>query len=287
MAHLKLFISLCISLSISLSLKAQEFVEQTFFSPRTGIGHSCDITEKGYLNFSLFHRMGRISSGPSELFGLNQASSLFALDYGITNTLMAGFSAGSLEKNFSGFAKFKILRQSTGERATPLTVSLLSQMEVRTGPLSYPQGKYYTSSRFYYVNQLVFARKFNETFSAQFSPVAVHRNMVEARADKNTVFLAGFGARYKVKRKMAITADYFYLLPKQIVSTINNEQAQSSFSAGVEFFTGKHSFQLFVTNAVAPNERLFMAGTSENPFKKGLHIGFNITRLFHIVNYYE
>ncbi|MDD3875037.1 MAG: DUF5777 family beta-barrel protein [Bacteroidales bacterium] len=264
-----------------------EFIEQTFFNTRVANNHSSETLERGYLDFRLSHRMGRISSGVSEMFGLNQAFSQFALEYGITNNLMFGVNTNSSEKIYSGFIKFKFIKQSTGKVEMPLTMTWFSNSEIKTGTLDYPNNQYYFSSRLFFTHQLIISRKFTDKISFQISPTLVHKNMVKTRNDNNNIFLTGIALRYKFKRKMAFNAEYNYVFPGQIYSDIDGHRPVNCLSVGIDIYTGKHNFQLFFTNAVAMNEKSFLTETTENVFKKGIHFGFNITRLFNIVNYYE
>lgn len=265
----------------------KEYVEQTFFSTRIANSHSIETLERGMLDVRLGHRMGRISGGISELFGLNQAYSQFGLEYGVTNNLMTGINNNTIDKIYSGFIKYKIIKQSKGSHSMPLSLSWFSNTEIQTGKLNYPNDQYYFSSRLFFTHQLIIARKFSDKFSFQLSPTLVHKNMVKTRADKNNIFLLGIASRYKIKRKIALTGEYNVVFPRQINSNINGSLPTNSLSFGIDIFTGKHTFQFFISNSVAMNEKTFLTETTEKFSPKYLHFGFNITRLFNIVNYYE
>jgi len=271
----------------SINNKETEYTEHTFFNTRIADIHSIETLERGVLDVRLAHRMGRISSGVSEFFGLNQASSQLGLEYGITNNLMVGVNNNTLNKLYSGFIKYKILKQSTGKIVMPVSISWLSNTEVQTGKLNYPNDQYYFSSRLFFTHQLIIARKFSDKFSFQISPTLVHKNIVETRADKNDIYLMGLATRYKIKRKIALTGEYNVIFPHQIYSNFNGSLPVNSLSIGIDIYTGKHTFQFFITNSVAVDEKSFLTESTEKFFKKGIHFGFNISRLFNIVNYYE
>jgi len=264
-----------------------DYITNTFFCTRLANTHTIETLDKGVLDVRLGHRMGRIQSGIENLFGLNQASSQFGVEYGITPVLMIGLNTNSLNNVYSGFVKYKILRQSTGKKEIPFSISLLSNIEIKTGALNYPNNQFYFSSRLNYTQQCIIARKFSDKFSFQISPVLVHKNMVKTREDHNNIFILNLGSRYKIKRKIATTIEYNYLLPNQIYSDINGMKPLNSISIGLDLFTGKHTFQFFITNVVAMNESALFTENTEQIFQKGLHFGFNISRLFNIVNYYE
>ncbi len=59
--------------------------------------------------------------------------------------------------------------------------------------------------------QMIAARKFSDKFSFQFSPILLIRNRVAVTEDNATLALGG-GARYKVTRTIALTADYHHTL---------------------------------------------------------------------------
>jgi hypothetical protein len=257
-----------------------EYAEKTFWSSRIINGQSIETLSYGQLDFRLAHRMGRISSGPKSLFGLYQASSQFNLEYGISDRLMVGLASSTIDKLYCGMAKYKILRQSTGGKKMPVTLTWLSEVAVNSSALDYPDNNYYFSSRLTYTHQVLVARKFNERLSLQFSPTVIHRNMVKTAADKNTVFAFGLAGRYKVTRKMAITAEYYYLLPDQVVSLINSSKVTGPLSAGVEWFLGRHTIQIHLTNTQGMDEKSFITETIERWDKKGIHFGFNIATYF-------
>lgn len=273
--------------SITEPAEETEYIEQTFFSTRIAHVHNAETLEKGVMDFRLCHRMGRIGNGPKELFGLNQATSQFGIEYGLTNRLMFGVNTNTNDRIYLGFIKYRLLRQSTGKVNMPVSLTWYSNTEINTATLDYPNNQYYFSSRLFFTHQLLLARKFSDKFSFQIAPALVHKNMVKSREDKNNIILTGLGLRYKVKRKVALTVEYNYIIPGQIYSPINTHMPTSSLSLGVDIFTGKHTFQFFISNSVAMNEKSFMTETTENIFKNGIHFGFNLSRLFNVVNYYE
>ena len=59
----------------------------------------------------------------------------------------------------------------------------------------------------------------------------------------------------------------------------------NSGSIGMDIYTGKHTFQVFITNATTMAEKAFITESTEKLGKGNIHIGFNISRFFNIVNY--
>jgi hypothetical protein len=57
------------------------------------------------------------------------------------------------------------------------------------------------------------ARKFNDRFSFELVPTMVHYNLVQTRAQPNDVFALGFGGRFKITQRLAITGEYMLQMP--------------------------------------------------------------------------
>ena len=108
------------------------YATATFKSTRIMNGHSIERMPPGQLDFRISHRFGRINSGAYEFFGLDQANIHFGLEYGIMKWLMVGIGRGTYEKTFDGSAKFTLLRQSSGDRTMPVSVSLFSSAALKS-----------------------------------------------------------------------------------------------------------------------------------------------------------
>ena len=102
------------------------YTTATFKATRILNGHSIERMPTGQLDFRIHHRFGRLNSGGYELWGLDQANIHFSLEYGITDWLMVGVGRGTYEKTYDAFVKVSALRQSTGLRNIPVSVTLLS-----------------------------------------------------------------------------------------------------------------------------------------------------------------
>jgi hypothetical protein len=81
------------------------------------------------------------------------------------------------------------------------------------------------------------------------------------------------GTRFKLSRRIALVADYHYLL-----SGLDDDIYHNSLSAGIDIETGGHVFQLHFSNAEGMNEKAFITGTTD---KWGdVRFGFNLSRMF-------
>lgn len=259
--------------------KTTDYTTATFKTTRIVNGHSIENVGEGVLDFKISHRFDPINNGVYDLFGLDGASIRFGLDYGITSRLMVGAGRSSNEKIIDGFAKYKILRQSTGKRNMPVTLSYLVDAQIKTVKFPDETRDNKFSSRFYYTHQLLLARKFNERLSLQLMPTLVHRNLVRTTEDKNDVFAIGGAGRVKLSRRVTFNVEYYYVPTGQIVS---NDYA-NSLSFGFEIETGGHVFSLHFTNAQDMTYKGFITETPVDFFdKNGIRFGFNISRVFTI-----
>ncbi len=257
---------------------AINYTSATFKASRIINGHSIEQMKKKQLDFRISHRFGPLNDGGYGLYGLDQSKIHFSLEYGVTNWLMLGIGRGSQNKIYDSFAKFKILRQSTGAKVMPLSLSYFTSIEMKTQKFDDPTRTNYFSSRISYVNQLLIARKFNDNFSFQLSPTIIHRNLVKTELDQNDIYSMGFGARYKLSKRLSLNAEYYYTYNpnRKFLDT----RYYNSASVGIDIETGGHVFQIMLTNSLGMREGTFIPQTTDNWFDRGIHLGFNISRVF-------
>ncbi len=237
--------------------------------------HSLESTSAGVLDIKISHRFGMLNRGAYDLFGLDNATIRIGADYGITDRITIGFGRSSYEKTLDGFVKYKFLRQSSGKRVMPITAALFASTAIEGLRWANPDRENYFSSRLNYTYQLIFGRKFSDSFSLQFSPTVVHRNLVKFSIEANDVYAAAMATRIKLTKRMAINAEYVYLLPDQLVPGYRN-----SLSIGFDIETGGHVFQLHFTNSTSMIEKGYVTETSGDWLDGGIHFGFNVSRVF-------
>jgi len=244
----------------------------TFKATRVINGHSVETVGKNNLDFIISHRFDRVNRGFEEFFGLDAATNRLGLEYGINDRMMLGMGRSSFQKTFDYFAKYKLLRQTSGAVNVPVSVSLLGGYMIRTQNTSPRLSSYDRSS---YTAQILIARKFSEAFSLQLSPTLIHRNRPDIFTDNKTVLASGISGRMKLSKRSSINGEYNYVLPNQIDDSYSNNL---SFSFDLE--TGGHVFQLLFTNSFGMTERQFSTETTGNWGKGDIHFGFNISRTF-------
>jgi|688.fasta_scaffold274255_3 hypothetical protein len=253
----------------------QSYTSATFKTTRIINMHSVENAAAGVMDFRISHRFGFINTGAYDLFGLDQALMRIGLEYGVTSRLMVGFGRSNVNKAYDSFLKYKILRQGSGKRNIPVSVSYFASAVCNTVKWADPNRDNYFSSRMQYTHQLLIARKFNNDLSLQLTPTLVHKNLVPMLQDKNDILAMGFGGRYKLTQRFSVNGEYIYVLPNQITSTFYN-----SLSLGVDIETGGHVFQLHLTNSTSMLEPGFITESVGQWKKGGIHFGFNVSRVF-------
>ena len=259
------------------SVIERDFTSATFKSTRVINLHSNEQAAAGEMDFRISHRFGFLNTGAYNLFGLDQALMRFGFEYGITDKLMVGVGRSNVNKAYDAFVKYKIIRQQTGKRNVPVSISYFGSMVCNTIEWPDPSAPNFFSSRLFYTHQILVARKFNEQFSMLLAPGVVHRNWVETFDEKNDVFNVGIGGRYRLTKRFAINGEYIYNLPNQLAS-----QYVNSFSLGCDIETGGHVFQLHLTNSTSMTEPGFITESVGKWKKGGIHFGFNVSRIFNV-----
>jgi hypothetical protein len=255
------------------------YATATFKSTRVMNGHSVERMPPGQLDVRISHRFGTLNSGAYNFFGIDQANIHLSLEYGILKWLMAGIGRASFEKTFDGFTKFTLLRQSSGGKIMPVSVSAVTSIALKSLRFPDETRKNYFSSRLAYTSQLLIARKINPEISVQISPSWVHRNLVGTELDPNDIYSIGAGGRIKLTKRTSLNGEYYYLLnPKSGFS----QGIYNPLSVGFDIETGGHVFQLIFTNSLGMIEKQFIGETTGSWEKGDIHFGFNISRVFNL-----
>lgn len=246
-----------------------------FKSTRIINGQSVEIAPKGEMILTISHHFGRINSGISNFFGLDQSTVRLGLEYGITDQIGIGIGRSSFNKMVDGGLKVRLIRQQAGAKRFPVTMVWYSSVNVKTLPWSQPEREYLFAHRIAYAHQLLIARKFSPDLTLQLTPSLIHFNLVPLERDYNTIPTIGVGGRYKLLPRITINTEYFYI-PKKY----RKPETDLSFSLGMDIETGGHVFQLFFTNSMAIYDPGFIAETNGKWGKGDIFFGFNITRVF-------
>ncbi len=256
------------------SVPVREKVTSTFKSTRVINAHSVEMLAKGNLDFRILHRFGRVNDGVKQWFGLDNASMRMSFDYGLTNNLMIGIGRSTFRKEIDYFVKGRVFQQSKGPGSIPFSLIIAVGSTIWTESSDFYKTSV-TDRTAHYV-QIIAGRKFSEDFSLQLSPIVVHRNLIEVDDNDNTIYAIGGGARYKVSKRIAFTADYHHVLNG--LTSANTDP----LSVGIDIETGGHVFQLHFSNVVGMNERAYITQTTDNFFNGDIRFGFNLSRIFKV-----
>ena len=255
-----------------------EYVKYSFKTNRVINLHSLENTAAGVMDFKISHRFNPVNEGFYDLFGLDGAQQRFGFDFGITDNLTVGVNRNSYRKAYDGFAKYRILRQSTGKVNMPITLAVMTSAAIETQKFDDPNRTNYFSSRMFYTSQIIVGRKFSEAFTLELAPTYVHRNLVATSVEKNDIYALGVGTRVRLTKRVALTGEYMYVFPNQLASNFKNMLA-----LGVDIETGGHVFQLHFTNSPSMSEYSFVTQNDTNFFAEGgsgMRMGFNVSRVF-------
>ncbi len=256
-----------------------EKVTNAFKSPRVINSHSMEMLAAGALDFRILHRFGQINQGYKQLFGLDNATMRMGFDYGITKNMTVGIGRSTFKKELDGFLRYRILWQSKGEKAIPLSLVWTSGIS-RDGsdsPLSDPDLIVTEARRLTYYHQLIIGRKFTERFSLQLSPILLHSNIVDNQLIPNDLFALGVGARYKISKRIALVIDYSFPF-----NNFPRDYTMHPLSIGFDIETGGHVFQLHFSNATGMNERAYLDEHNGDWFNGDIQFGFNLSRIFQL-----
>jgi hypothetical protein len=180
--------------------------------------------------------------------------------------------------------KYNILHQNE-DNSMPVSLSYYGNivLDLRKEDAFGPVERYRDIHRISYFTQLILARKFSETFSAQIAPSLVYFNAVPQFTNeskyKNLNFGLSAGAKVSVTSSHSLLLEYDQLLTKQDLAD-ETLKPKPNLALGWEIGTATHTFQVFVANySQIINQRNLVFNT--NSFSDGEYLfGFNITVRF-------
>jgi hypothetical protein len=262
-----------------------DYTIATFKGTRLVNGHTIETKNAGSLEFIFQHRFGRVRGGLYEMFGLDDASVRLGLDYGITDNLSVSIGRNSEDKIMDGYLKYRVLRQSSGSKNMPFTLTALGGMAYSIKPSKDDDPDFKTVDRLAYTAQLLIARKFTTAFSMQLMPTFIHKNAVNKFAEENDHIALGIGGRIKITKSVALTSEYYYRFDPPSNGALENNlilPRYNAFGLGIDIETGGHVFQLILTNTASLTERTVITETNGDFFGGDIHLGFNVTRTFQL-----
>jgi len=256
-------------------VKSEVKLERAAFESTALIDNQTNVLNtKGTLEMVLNHRFGLVDDENS-LLGLWSPSNIrIALSYAVHDRVTVGFGS-TKDKRLQDFnLKGAILRQ-TRENEMPVSVTYYGNFTINAKK---KENFNLVQDRYSFFNQLIIARRFSPKVSFHVAPSISHYNLVDKNMENDMIAISA-GGRVKISPQTSIIAEY-----SQPITSFedNNLEPEPGVSLGVEFSTGSHAFQIFVTNykGIVPQENFMY---NQNKFFDGdFMIGFNITRLWHL-----
>lgn len=286
--------------------KKTVLTESTFKTLRIGFSHSVETRKKGVLELSAYTRYWNIPeidgvATETNNFGSDRVSARFGADYALNNnlTLGAGWANNGV---YDGYLKYRLVRQKTGAKNTPFSITLLGAVAHRSEELgnvslasspdptdiynpSIPKASTNIDGSFAektnLTAQILIASKLDRNFSVQISPTVINRGSNRFEDDPDLHLAIGFGGRYKLGKHVSIASEYFYV-PKQYA--LNSFETFGPFSLGVNWEVSKVQIQMFLTHTGDFTEDLYITETPVNFNTKdgNLFFGWNFSYVFHL-----
>ncbi|MFO7718851.1 MAG: DUF5777 family beta-barrel protein [Gillisia sp.] len=252
--------------------KSEVKLERAAFESTALIDNQTNVlNNKGTLEMVMNHRFDLVNT-PNSLIGIYGAANIrIAFSYAIHDRVTVGF--GTTKDNVMQDFNLKgaILRQ-TRENEMPVSVSYYGNFTIDARKKENFQ---YTEDRYSFFNQLIITRRFSPNVSFMVAPSISHYNVVPSTM-KNDMIAVTVGGRAKISPQTSIIAEY-----SQPITSFENTP-EPGVSLGVEFSTGSHAFQIFVTNYKGIVQQKNFMYNQNNFFDGDFMIGFNITRLWHL-----
>ena len=226
---------------------------------------------KGSLQLEISHRFSEIKD-MSDLLGIyGSANTRLALDYGITDRIMAGFGTTRDYKLQDFEWKVSIFTQ-TRSWSVPLSLSYYGNMviDARDKENFGPEDQYKFAHRMSYLTQAIASVKTGPV-SFQVIPSFAWFNAVEE--GYNNVNLAlSFGLRAQVIKMSSIVMEY-----DQPLTQHEALEVYPNLSLGIEVGTSTHSFRIFVANYQNIIKQYNLFYNTNNPWDGNFRFGFNIS----------
>jgi len=271
---------ICSSIVLNAQEEAKKKVDKPVRSPyETAILIDFPTTltpSKGALQLLIHHRFGVVDN-IKDLYGIYAPSNIkMTLDYGVTKNIMVGIATEKNNKMQDLHWKWTILNQTRSGRI-PVSVSYFGMVALDARQDDFFGENYTFTNRFSYFNQLIVSRKFTPELTLQTAVSYSHFNAVDegVKHDHMGWHLSG---RYKIWNSNSFLFEY--TLPFKLASSEELNAPKHGLSAGIEFGTSTHGFQVFASNYNALNPMLNVSRTQNNFFEGDILLGFNITIRF-------
>jgi len=230
---------------------------------------------KGALKLEISHRFAEIKE-IDDLYGIyGSANTRLAVDYGITDRIMAGFGTTRDYKLQDFEWKVSLLTQ-TRSNSIPVSLSYYGNMVIdaseNDGEYFGPKENYKFMHRMSYLTQLIASSKLGPV-SLQVIPSFAWFNGVQ-EGYNNVNFAMSFGARAQVIGSSSIIFEYDQPITKH--EAPEAVPVKPNFGFGFEVGTSTHSFRVFVSNYTKIIKQYNLFNINNDPVGTW-HFGFNIS----------
>jgi len=234
---------------------------------------STKMTAKGEWYVLISHRFGDLTEGLDNFFGLDDAYTKIGAIYGITDGLSVGLSRQTNNKIYELTAKYRLKSQEID--GFPVSIVGYNTMDINTALSTDIYPGLQTYNRFAYTTQLLISRKFSEKFSAELTPIYIHKNLYDQTTERENQFAIGTGARYKLTKRLSVNLEYAARIDAP-ESTVYHDL----LSLGLDIETGGHIFQLVFSNCQTLNDVYVFSNATGKWNGGSLYFGFNLYRVF-------
>lgn len=263
----------------NLTIKDNSEVIATFKSTRLMLGQSTERVRKGQLHFRISHVFSKIK-GIDNFFGLDNLNNMhLSFEYGLTEYVQLGLTRSNKpDKTYSGNLKLSLLRQKTGEKPFPISLSYYGGIDYKSRNYTPEERDRNFSGRLDYINQFMVSRKMGDHISLQISPTWIHRNLTDEDSEPNDVYSIGLGGRYLFSGSVSFNMEYFYTIP----TFDSHSNQKDALTLGLDIETGGHVFQVYFTNAFALHPGKFAINQNGDFFNRDINFGFSMLRSFNV-----
>ncbi len=254
----------------------KEVVTATFKALQICNLQSTKLPAKGEFYVLISHRFGDLTDGLQNFFGLDNANTKIGGIYGATDWLSIGVSRHTFQKNYETALKYRLANQKVG--GFPVTIAGYNTLDINTelDKVNYPQLQF--NNRLSYSAQLLISRKMSESLSLELAPIYTHKNVYDDTAEYADLLLLGYGARYKLSKRLSLNLEYDMRL--NAIDGYLTNRFHNPITAGLDIETGGHVFQLVFSNSQAMNDVTVFSNSTGKLGDKGIFFGFNMYRVF-------
>lgn len=254
----------------------KEAVTATFKALQICNLQSTKLPVKGEFYVLISHRFGDLTDGLQNFFGLDNANTKIGGIYGATDWLSIGVSRHTFQKNYETAIKYRLANQKAG--GFPFTIAGYNTLDINTelDKVNYPQLQF--NNRLSCSAQLLISRKMSESLSLELAPIYTHKNVYDDTAEYADLMLLGYGARYKLSKRLSLNLEYDMRL--NVIDGYLTNRFHNPITAGLDIETGGHVFQLVFSNSQAMNDVTVFSNSTGKLGDKGIFFGFNMYRVF-------